>query len=64
MNVDEKKKIMRDLVTNPDFLEALDFCERQVKKEGGEAKLTQLAIWFFSAGYISRMEFVEKTKIH
>jgi hypothetical protein len=58
----DKLKIMSDLLTNVDFWVALEFCEEQVKKEGNEAKLSHLAIWFFSAGYISRMEFEESKK--
>ena len=62
MKKDDELEIMRGLTTNVDFLVALEFCEEQVKKEGGEAKLSQLAIWFFTAGYISRMKFEESRK--
>lgn len=61
MTEQEKMEIMEALVTSPDFLQALAVCESQIPTSG-EINLNEIAVWFFTQGYISRMEYKDSLK--
>jgi len=58
MNEDQKKEIISGLATNPEFLSALSICESQIPPSG-QIRLNEIALWFFSQGYIAHMEYLE-----
>jgi len=58
---DEIKEITRNLATSPDFLCALEECKSEVSTDD-EAALLTIALYFFSKGYFSRMDFEEQKK--
>jgi len=62
MTEDEKKLLTKDLSTSLDFLYALDVCKSQLPSNG-EINLYHVALYFFSQGCISCIEYHENEKM-
>lgn len=59
MTEEEVKEIIKGLNTSPDFIRALQSYHENSSTEGED--LHKIALWFFSQGYLSRLDY-EKTK--
>jgi hypothetical protein len=58
MTEEEIKEITRGIASSPDFLSALQTCYENMPKEG--EKVEVLALWFFSQGYLSCLDYMAK----
>lgn len=58
---EETKQLMDGLATSPDFISAFEYFLEQLNKPG-EVKLFPLALFMFSIGYQSCLEFLEREK--
>lgn len=61
MNLDEEKQLIKNIATSPEFVVSLE--EFYENNKDGNIDIMTMALWFFSQGYLTCHEYIEKEKM-